>query len=369
MAVITSQKIATFYEKYNGIDMVFTKEMIEVTGLVTNQVFLKCGGDFWPCVIYSSSFQGAKIIANTKTGILKKVERANNSVSLRFCFKTADSANPLPFFVTTKLNNAVPYKGSTETVLITLQFTQRPPDDLIEIVGRVLDANINSKKRKADRISITPDSVRRLGLESKDCVIFIENVPRHCILRDISFSGAKVIMVGVEKFLVNKNVELRMDFNDPKEAVILKGRFIRAEPVEGRKELVALALNVEENAVPMGYKMRINEYISQVRADARGWGSEETANQSSASQGSAKQSPTNQGSKAAGSVNTEPKKPEPAAQAGVTEGKPAPQKPEEKSAPPKPAEKPIPQKPEETPVSELLDDFELIFPDAAGQKQ
>jgi hypothetical protein len=227
-------------------------------------------GDFWPCVIYSASFGGAKIVANTKTGIMKKMEMANNMVSLRFSFRNADTGNPVTFFVNSKIAGSTPYGGSNDSVLLNLQFTQRPPDDLIEIIGRILEANINSAKRRDERIQISPDSIRRLGLASKECVIYIQGVPRRCILRDLSFTGVKVIMVGVEKFLVNKDVALRLDFEDPKENYFLKGKFIRAELVEGRKELVALALLMDEGAIPMGYKMRINEFLSQVRADTRG---------------------------------------------------------------------------------------------------
>ena len=270
MGVITSQKISTLYERYKTIDVTFTREIIQVTGLITNQVFLKCVGDFRPCVIYSSSFQGAKIVVNTKSGIIRKMEQANNMASLRFSFMNPDTGNPVTFFVNSRAAGTVPYGGSSDMEMLTLQFTQRPPDDLIEIMGRVLDANINSAKRKEERIQITPDSLRRLNLQSKESVVFIQGVPRRCIMRDLSFSGAKVIMVGVEKFLINREVALRMDFQEPRESLILKGKFIRSEQVEGRKELIALALVLDEAVIPMGYKIRINDFISLVRADTRG---------------------------------------------------------------------------------------------------
>jgi hypothetical protein len=277
MALITSQRIATLYERFKSIDVTFTKEIVQATGLITNQVFVKCVGDFWPCVIFSASFEGVKIVANTKTGILKKMEMANNVDSIRFCFKSPDSENPVTFFVNSKSMGYSTYGDSNDNVLLKFQFTQRPPDDLIEIIGRILEANVNSSKRKDERIVITPDTIRRLSLTSKDCVVYIQGVPRRCILRDIAFASAKVIMVGVEKFLVDKEVALRMDFDDPRESLTLKGKFIRAEPVEGRKELVALALEMDENAIPMRYKMRINDYVSQIRADSRG--TEETSGQ------------------------------------------------------------------------------------------
>ena len=269
MAVLTSQKIGVYYERYKSIDVTFSKELIQVSGLVANQVYLKCVGDFWPCVIYSSSFQGAKIIVNIKSGILNKLEYSNNMTSLRFCFKIADKANPVAFFINAKCTNHTAYGDSKDVALFTLTFTQRPPDDLIEIMGRILDANVASAKRREERIQINGDSIRKLGLASKDTAIFIQGVPRNCILRDISFSGAKLIMMGIAKFLVDKVAALRIDFDDPRECFLIKGKFIRFEAVEGRKDLVALITQFEENTVPMGYKIRLNDFLSQVRTDSR----------------------------------------------------------------------------------------------------
>jgi uncharacterized protein YjbJ (UPF0337 family) len=265
MALITSQKIATYYERYKAIDVTFTREIIQVTGLITQQVYLKCVSDFWPCVVYSTSFGGAKVVVNIQTGLVNKLQQANNMVSLRFCFKNAETGNPVTFFVACRVAGYSPYGGSNDIALFTLIFTQRPPDDLIEIIGRVLDANVNSAKRKEERIILSPESIRKMGLLTKETAVFIQGVPRRCILRDISFSGAKLIMMGVAKFLVDREAALRVDFDDPRESFLLKGKFIRSETVEGRKELIALAIQFTDNTIPMGYKIRLNDYISQSR--------------------------------------------------------------------------------------------------------
>jgi hypothetical protein len=265
MGVMTSQKITVYYERFKGIDVTFTKEIIQVTGLVTQQVHLKCVSDFWPCIIFSSSFQGAKIVVNIKSGILQKLQQANNYVSLRYCFRNAETGNPVTFFVAARAVGQTPYGGSQDVSLFTLQFTQRPPDDLIEIMGRLLDANVNSAKRREERILITVESQRRLNILAKESAVFIQGVPRRCILRDVSFSGAKLIMMGVAKFLVDRDAALRVDFDDPRESFLLRGKFVRSEDVEGRKDLVALAVRFDETIVPMGYKIRINDYISSVR--------------------------------------------------------------------------------------------------------
>jgi len=269
MGIINTQRVEAFYNTFKGIDITFTKDMIQVTGLITEQVHLKCGSDFWPCVFFSTSFQGAKIVANIKSGLIEKLQKANNSISLRYCFKDPEDGTPLTFFVAGRVLGVAPYKNSNDVSLLSIQFTQRPPDDLIEIIGRVLDANVNSQKRKDEKILITNDSQRRLKLLSKETVAFIQEVPRRCILRELSFYNAKVVMLGVAKFIVDKETALRFDFDDPRESFLVKGKFVNSEEVAGKQEMIALAMDYDEPRIPMGYKIRINEYMNAVRAVER----------------------------------------------------------------------------------------------------
>lgn len=270
MGILTSQKISLYFDRFKDISVTFTKEIIQVTGLMTQQIHLKCGNDFWPCVVYAASFENAKIVASTKTGLPAKLQAANNLVSLRFCFRPSWESNTVTFFISGHILASAPYGTSNDVNMYTIQFSNRPPDDFIEIIGRVLDANINSKKRKDVRIPLNPDHVRRLNIVSIETSVFIEKVPRKCILRDLSYSGSKVIMLGVAKFLLEKEVALRIDFNDPREAFMIKGKFVRAENVEGKKEMVALGIMFDEAQVPMGYKIRLNDMLSTTRAENRG---------------------------------------------------------------------------------------------------
>jgi hypothetical protein len=265
MGYATSQQLARYYELYQNIDVTFTKEVIKATGLIPQQVYIKALGGQWPCVINSTSLAGAKIIAGVKSGIYEKIQQGNSSVSLRFSFMNVEKNEPVSFFVTAKVLGAAPYAGSTELVLISLAYTQRAPDDLIETLGTLLDANINSAKRREERILVTQDAIRKLGILQKETIILIQGIPRRCILRDLSFSGAKVIMVGIAQFLIEKEVVVRIDLDEPRMAIGVKGKIVRTENVEGRKDLVALAVCYYENEVPMAYKMHINNYLKLQR--------------------------------------------------------------------------------------------------------
>ena len=270
--MLLSQKISEYYDRFKDIDVTFTKEIIQVTGLLTQQIHLKCGNDFFPCVVYTASFESAKIVANIKTGLLARLQTNNNFVNLRFCFRPSGETNAVTFFIAGRVQASAPYGNSQDVNMFTIQFSNRPPDDFIEIIGRVLDANVNSSKRKDIRIPLTHDNLRKLNILSTESAVFIERVPRRCILRDLSFSGSKLIMMGVAKFLLEKEAAIRIDFNDPREVFTIKGKFIRAEEVEGKKEMVALGLQFDDPAVPMAYKIRLNDMLTSMRADFRGNG-------------------------------------------------------------------------------------------------
>lgn len=266
MSITTSQQISRYYDLFQYIEVVFTQEVIGATNLCPKQVYLKCLGDQWNCIVYSSSMIGAKIIANTGPGskLVEKTRQANNLVSLRFSFKQNDKNDPLTFFVAAKIVGFSTYdEVHPELQFVSLAFTQRPPDDLIEILGRLLEANVNSRKRKEERITLTTKSMRRIGIRSKETVVYVDGVPRKCLLRDISFSGAKVIAMGIAKFLLNRDASLRLELEDPAESISISGTVLRMDPVEGRKDLGVMAIRFNEDAVPMSFKMRLNEYLSR----------------------------------------------------------------------------------------------------------
>lgn len=263
MAVTTAQQLAEYYEKYKTSEVVFTKEVVCTLNLDPRQVYIKCGGAHWPCILNSTSLSTAKIIVGRKGGAFAALE-SRPSVSLRLCF-TPQDAQIISFFVNAKVTGIEPYMETEDLVIITLTFSQRAPDDLIAIMGGLLEANINAVKRREERIAITPDSKRRLGIESEEMVVFLQNVPRHCIVRDVSFSGAKIIMVGTHDMVFKKVIVLRFDFVDPRESIYVKGLVVAATAIEDRNDLIVANILFDEKSLPMTYKMHINDYIITVR--------------------------------------------------------------------------------------------------------
>jgi hypothetical protein len=267
MALITSQQLTRYYQNFAEANLTFTKDVIRAAGLMPQHTQIKCLGDHWPCVLYSGSMARARIIANLSKSFYEKLKSSNNLVSLHLSFRQEDKNDPLSFFITCKVNGFTPYdKNKPNLNFVSLEYTQRPPDDLIGILGTLLEANANAANRSEERIDITAESIRKLGLLSKTCLIYIDNIPRKCIIRDLSFSGAKVIIPGIGKFLMRKESLLRFELAESQKQISLPGTIIRVEAVAGRKDLAAAAVKFVVEKVPYDYKLLINEYLNTNRS-------------------------------------------------------------------------------------------------------
>lgn len=318
MGIITSQQLQNYYDFYRDKEVTYTKEVLRTLAVDPRQIYVKCNGAQWPCIINSTSFQIARIIVGTKGGAYAAMAKKDPPpVSLRFYF-IQQHDQPISFFVTGRITDISPYMNSTELAVITLTFTQRPPDDLIEKIGSMLEANSNAIRRKDERIIITDDAKRRMNMTRDETIIFIQNVPRRCILRDISFSGAKVILLGIEKFIQGKETILRIHFDEPDEIIQLAGHVVKTSPVEGRPEIIYACLQFDEAAVPTSYRIRINTYLTSMRKTILNTVQQQQENSSTqkpAAQEAGSSTPSNTGSQPEASSQTEGTSPaEPATQ-------------------------------------------------------
>lgn len=261
MSFATSQQINKYLEAYKDVSVTFSKEVIEVLSFDVKQVSIRASGGQWPCILNSASMNGAKIICNKNSGLLKKISTQSfSNASLRFSFLDSDSKEPISFFVTVKLIGVSDYQME-DLALVTLEYTQRAPDALIERLGRIIEANVNAKRHATERVVLTDSVMRRISISKKETVVFVEGVPRRCILQNVSFLGATVYIMGVASFLKNKAVTLKFEFSDPDTIIAIKGHTVGAVPLEDRKDLVSLTIEYEIKSIPMNYKLYLNRYF------------------------------------------------------------------------------------------------------------
>ncbi len=265
MSIVTTQQLARYYEQYRTTEVTFNKQVATATGLVAKNVYLKILDRQLSCVVFSSSMAGARVIASISPTIMAGLKKANNRMSLRWCFKLPDKVEPITFFVPSHPAGFAHYAAQDPDVqVVALEFTQRPPDDLIQILGMLLEANSNASRRKDERILLSPETMKKMGLESREAALLIEHASFKCALRDISFSGAKVLAAGSAAAFADRKLALRIIRGDPSLDILIQGVVRRAEEVGGHKDILAIGIEFQGD-IPMTYKLLISSYLGTVR--------------------------------------------------------------------------------------------------------
>ncbi len=261
MRILTSQHLARMYDIYSETEVTFSGQIIIASGLVTSDVYLRVADEHLHSVLYACSMKGARIVTEIGRKAAESLTRSNHLASLRMGFRPQDESKPLTFFVPARVESLAEYNQQKPNMrFVTLVFTQKPPDALIGILGTLLEINANEKRRREERIVLTPESMKRIGLESKESCVAIEGSSHRCILRDLSFSGAKVLTSATGAAHEAGKVLLKLTRCDLNDGTVLDGNIVRVEDVAGRSDLVALSIQYSAEP-PISYKQRINSFF------------------------------------------------------------------------------------------------------------
>ena len=262
MSMFTTQHLDRFYQSYRETEVTFNAQVILVSGLLTGDIHLKVADLHIPCVLYACSMQGARVIAEMGEDAVNALARANNVAALRLSFRPQEEHADITFFVPSRVEGVAEYNQHKPHVrFITLAFTQRPADDLIGILGSLLEINANAVRRRDERIVLTPESMKMIGLDSKESCVAIAGAPRRCIVRDLSFSGAKILVTTPGQQQGDTKVLLKLARCEIKDDTVLDGSVVRVEDVAGRNDVVALSIQYSSEP-PISYKQRINSYFA-----------------------------------------------------------------------------------------------------------
>lgn len=255
LPIAANQLINSYYDFYRDREIAFTKNTIRSLRMDPRQVYVKCNGSQWPCIVNSMSFLHTKIILGRQGGAFQEVTREGNpTVNLRLYFNEAEG-EPLIFFVTAKVSEVKTYQASDDLAIITLTYTQRPPDDFIYKIGKFIEVGADFEKYKTQRIAMNSESKRYLNVQKEETTLWVQGVPRRCVLRDVSFSNAHVVFLGLSKFIQDKECILRIQFTDPFETVDVKGKIVGTDAIAGRKDMVVASVQFVEEQIPLSYKI------------------------------------------------------------------------------------------------------------------
>ncbi|MBN2532694.1 MAG: PilZ domain-containing protein [Spirochaetales bacterium] len=264
MQDLSAYQITSYYERYKEVDITFNKKVMEFMQVIPKEIYLKCKDYIYPCIINSSSMIGARIIAQVDMLFFNRVKTNNNIVHLRFAFQKGDSTGQISFYVLSKMEQYTPFESNKpDLYFIDLKYNQHPPNDLVIILGTLIEAGSMIKKRKDERIAITPESLRMLRIKGSQAIFIIEDTQQKCLLRDISLSGAKVITARGKEEYLGKSVTLVLYSVENYLLGKMPGIVKRCEEIKGHEGFLALAIQYDEKNIPPEYSKRIIDYMSK----------------------------------------------------------------------------------------------------------
>jgi len=270
MSIVTGQQLIQYYERYRETEVTFNKQVITATSLMPRNMYLRVLDRELPCTVFSSSMASARVIANVKAHFFLDLKRPNTRLALRWCFHRQDKAEPMTFFVPCRVTSFTHFNVQKPGVqMMTLVFTQKPPNDLIEILGGLLEANWNSQQRREERIPITPENLKKLGMESRDATLHVGDTSRPCLLKDLSFIGAEVLTSGLTESDSGRPASLNIAKGEQATDMTVQGTITRVEDVGGRKDIKAVAIEYAMDT-PISYKLLINSFVTSRRAAREG---------------------------------------------------------------------------------------------------
>lgn len=257
----TSQHLGQLYELHSDTEVTFNAQVILESGLVTPDVRLTMGSRHLDCVLYACSMKGARIVLEVGPAEADDLIRSASAVALRLTFRQSGDPHPLSFFVTARIESLSEYNPVKPHVRIAfLEFTQRPPDALVAVLGSLLEIKSNAVRRRDQRIAITPEVMRLIGLDSRESCLAIDGTSRRCLLRDLSFGGAKVLLCTIGLPQSPQKVLLKLQRCDVPDDTLLDGNIVRVEDVLGHDDLVALSIKYTDP--PLSYKQKINNLFT-----------------------------------------------------------------------------------------------------------
>ncbi len=95
------------------------------------------------------------------------------------------------------------------SILMGVVFSHRPPEGFLQAHGSYLNLKKEANQRREDRIALTAENRALVELTSLNTLVNVEHIERKCLLRELSYNGARVILTGVAPFLVREALNPR----------------------------------------------------------------------------------------------------------------------------------------------------------------
>lgn len=254
MTLLGTSVLQNLYQEYLDTELTFSKEVCLGLGMLPAESTLKWQGELHACVVHSCSFRAAKVLVRMTAQEWRILEFSSRVTTLTLTFLQPKTGKKELYQFNGTLQ-VLQQHGAGEgevSILLGITFSHRPPEGFLQAQGSYLNLKKEANQRREDRIALGEESRVVLGLSSLGTTVIVDHIERKCLLRDLSYNGARVILTGVAPFLLDKPFTLAMPLAG-KAPLSIPGKILRAEAVEGHRGLAVIALGYHTDRVPVEY--------------------------------------------------------------------------------------------------------------------
>ncbi len=260
------RRLNQIYDDHKNHNITFNQSVVKDIGLMTQDIAIKCCDVKLSCIIYSSSLCNAKILVNFTTDQLNYIKRKRGSISMKFSFQPKNEKNAITFYINSKITEVNEYnQEDNDLYFCLLDFSNRAPDDLINILGSHIVKQLNQHKRAEERFILNKEHTTLAKNRTQENFLFIAGNGKRCILTEISIFSAKVLLVGNVKDISAKlNAMLIIKYKGLEGIGEMIGNIERVEVVSEDEHLLSIVINFDQDKIPPAYKLWISEYLEFV---------------------------------------------------------------------------------------------------------
>jgi len=254
MTLLGTSVLQNLYQEYLDTELTYSKEVALGLGVLPADSSLRWSGELFPCVVHSCSFRAAKVLLRLTSSQWRAMENGPKTATLTLTFLQPKTAKRelFQFNGTLQVHQQNGAGEGELSILLGVQFSHRPPDGFIEAHGSYLALKKEANQRREDRIALSGENREMLGLNNLNTTVTVDHIERKCLLRELSYNGARAILTGVAPFLLDKPFTLGIPLSGAPDMRI-PGTILRAEAVEGHRGLAMIALAYHPDRVPVEY--------------------------------------------------------------------------------------------------------------------
>lgn len=250
--------IDRYYEELHYNVVTFTKQVCRKVGLVRGDSHIRIRGETLPCLIYSLSMERAVVILRINE--TAKAIMAQTMPALTLHVRFSPTKESISLMLDAQIEEIKEYGEKVpDTYFLALRYRRKAPNDLIKILGELIEAEKEKERRIFERINLDPQNAKKMGLSPAETFLFCQGEGKKCVLQEISVFSARVVISGHPADYEGNKAMLIMKIESAGEIGEMLGSVYSAE--ELGNNLVSVVVHFDQEVIPPSYKMFIGTYI------------------------------------------------------------------------------------------------------------